>query len=82
MEAVIQKWGNSQGIRLNKSILSEAHLSVGDTVDIRQTKDGLLIFPVKQGVRGRYKLEDLVKDYPKGEIKEVDFGKPVGGEVW
>lgn len=82
METVIQKWGNSQGVRLNKSILSEAHLSVGDTVDIRQTKDGLLIFPVKQNVRGRHNLSDLLKKYPVERIGEEDFGKPVGGEMW
>ena len=34
MLAKIQKWGNSQGLCLTKTLLTDAHLGVGDEVDI------------------------------------------------
>ena len=34
MLAKIQKWGNSQGLRISKNLLSDAQLDVGDEVDI------------------------------------------------
>ncbi len=33
MLAKIQKWGNSQGLRLTKNLLEDAQLDVGDEVD-------------------------------------------------
>ena len=33
----VQKWGNSQGLRLSKELLSDARIDVGDAVDRRRT---------------------------------------------
>jgi len=34
-------------------------------------------------LRGRYNLEDLVAHIPEGyEASEVDWGEPVGKEIW
>jgi antitoxin component of MazEF toxin-antitoxin module len=30
----IQRWGNSQGLYLAKQVLEEAHISVGDEIDV------------------------------------------------
>lgn len=82
MLAKVQKWGNSQGLRLSKKILSEAHLKVGDEVDIKVEDDNLIVSPTKS-IRGKYQLEDLVAQIPKDyQTQEVDLGKPVGNEVW
>lgn len=83
MRSSIQKWGNSQGIRLNKEILEQSHLAVGDKVEIF-TKDGqVIVQPLPDGVRKRYRLEDLVARIPKGHKPyEEDFGLPVGKEKW
>ena len=32
----VQKWGNSQGVRLSKELLSGAHINVGDALDLRE----------------------------------------------
>ena len=82
MVTKIQKWGNSQGLRISKDLLQDAHLSVGDEVDV-DVRDGVLIVaPVRQ-VRGKYTLEDLVRRIPKGyKPSAVDWGAPVGKEVW
>jgi antitoxin MazE len=82
MLAKIQKWGNSQGLRLAKHLLADAKLDVGDEVDI-SVKDGVMIVKPSKIVRGRHSLQDLVSRIPKDyECGEVDWGEPVGKEVW
>jgi len=82
MHAKIQKWGNSQGLRLAKNLLADAHLSVGDEVDI-SVKDGIMIVTPAKRIRGRHTLEDLVARIPDNyKTSEVDWGEPVGKEIW
>jgi len=80
MHAKIQKWGNSQGLRLAKSLLADAQFSVGDEVDV-SVEDGMMIVRPTKKIRGKYRLEDLVarisENYRSGE---VDWGEPVGRE--
>ena len=70
----VQKWGNSQELRLAKSVLEDAHIRVGDDV--------IVVTPAR-GVRGRYRLEELVSRIP-AEYRpgEIEWGKPAGGEIW
>ena len=78
----IQKWGNSQGLRLAKNLLADAQLEVGDEVDI-SVKDGIMIIPPAKRIRGKHSLKDLVARIPKNyQTGEVDWGEPVGKEVW
>ena len=80
MPAKIQKWGNSQGLRLSRSLLADAHMGVGDEVDIR-VEDGMMIVMPAKKVRGRYRLEDLVARIPEDyHAGEVDWGEPAGRE--
>jgi antitoxin MazE len=82
MLAKIQKWGNSQGLRLAKHLLADARLDVGDEVDI-SVKDGVMIVKPTKSMRGRHSLQELVSSIPKEyESGEVDWGEPVGREVW
>lgn len=82
MLAKIQKWGNSQGLRFPKSILRQAKLAVGDEVEVT-VKKGQIVVREAERVRGKYRLEDLVARIPKGYTpREVDWGRPVGREVW
>ena len=82
MVTKIQKWGNSQGLRISRRLLENARLAVGDEVDV-DVRDGVIIVaPVRQ-VRGKHSLANLVrripKDYkPTGE----EWDAPVGKEVW
>jgi len=82
MIARIQKWGNSQGLRLAKHLLADARLDVGDEVDI-SIKDGtMVIAPIKR-TRGKHNLKDLVDHIPESyRPGEIDWGKPAGKEVW
>jgi len=82
MLAKIQKWGNSQGLRLAKNLLADAQLVVGDEVDI-SVKDGIIIVTPAKRIRGRHKLKDLVARIPENyQTREVDWGEPVGKETW
>ena len=82
MVTKVQKWGNSQGLRLAKQLLEDAHISVGDDVDVTIRDGTIIIAPIKR-VRGKRSLQELVSRVPKDyEAGEVDWGNPIGREVW
>jgi antitoxin MazE len=82
MLAKIQKWGNSQKLRLAKNLLADAQLEVGDEVDI-SLKDGIMIVTPAKRIRDKHRLQDLVARIPENyQTGEVDWGEPVGKEVW
>ena len=79
----VQKWGNSQGLRLAKGVLEDAGMNVGDEVDVA-VKDGVIVVvaPARR-IRGKHRLEDLVSRIPPDyEAGEEDWGDPAGREVW
>ena len=78
----VQKWGNSQGLRLSKDVLSDAEIGVGDTVHV-SVREGSIVVTSARRVRGALDLERLVASIPK-EYKpgETDWGRPTGREVW
>jgi antitoxin MazE len=78
----IQKWGNSQGLRLSRSLLSDAHIHVGDEVDVAVHKGAVIVTPVRR-IRGGHDLRKLVSRIPKKyKPRAFDWGRPVGREVW
>lgn len=80
MNAVIQKWGNSQGIRLPKIILENVNMHEGEEVELITQNETIIIKPA---AKKRKTIQELFIDY-KGDFtpEEIDWGKPVGGEVW
>lgn len=82
MVTTIQKWGNSQGLRLARQVLENAHIGIGDEVDVTARDGTIVITPLKR-IRGKRSLQELVSRIPKKyKSKELDWGKPVGREVW
>jgi len=82
MVTKIQKWGNSQGLRLSKDLLSDADIDVGDAVDVAVHKGALIVTPLRR-VRGGHDLRALVgRISKKYKPKELAWGPPVGREVW
>ena len=78
----IQKWGNSQGLRLAKRVLEDARLAVGDDVDVT-ARDGMIVIAPARRIRGRQSLKELVSRIPRGhKTKETNWGEPVGREAW
>ncbi len=80
MTTTIQKWGNSQAVRLSKSIMTEANLRDNDTIDITVDEEGTIT--IKKSIK-RKTLKELFADYD-GEYEriDIDWGKPRGKEVW
>lgn len=82
MVTKIQKWGNSQGLRIARQILEDACISVGDNVELA-VRDGMIVIVPIRRVRGRQSLKELVARIPEDyKPEETDWGKPVGHEVW
>jgi antitoxin MazE len=82
MVTKVQKWGNSQGLRLAKQMLDEARISVGDDVDV-SARDGVIVITPVRRIRGKQSLKDLVSRIPENyKSEEIDWGRPVGREAW
>jgi antitoxin MazE len=82
METKIQKWGNSQGLRIAKNILKESGISIGDEVNLT-VRGGKIVVALKKPARRKQSLQELVSRIPEGyKTKEESWGKPAGREVW
>jgi len=78
----VQRWGNSQGLRLSKELLAEAGIHVGDTVHVA-VRDGVLVISPARRVRGVLDLTELVAGIPHDyHSHEVEWGPAAGDEVW
>ena len=80
MEARIQKWGNSDGIRIPKSILKSLNIKTNDILNIEQQDDKIVIsIPKKRKVS----LADKFKEYKgKNLAKDFSWDESVGKEIW
>ena len=82
MVTKVQKWGNSQGLRLAKQVLEDARIAVGDDVHVT-TRDGVIVIAPVRRIRGKQSLQELVSRIPKDyRSEEMEWGEPVGKEVW
>jgi len=63
MTATISSWGNSQGLRFQKDIMKELHLSVGDKMKVMIEDQRIELEPIKQS-RDKYDINELVKNLP------------------
>lgn len=81
MYATIQKWGNSQGIRLPKNLLQVADLNENDKVEVIAENDCIII---KRISKKRHKtLAERFEGYSGNyKCEELDTGSPQGNEVW
>ena len=81
MNAIIQKWGNSQAIRLPKALLETANLKENEQIQILAEPNKIVIkkieIPKHRTLKER--LANFDGDYV---FQEWDTGGPVGKEVW
>lgn len=80
MEARIQRWGNSAGIRIPSSILKSLNIKTNDVLNIEQEDDKIIItIPKKKKIS----LSDKFKEYKgKNLAKEFSWDETVGREIW
>ena len=81
MTTTIQKWGNSQGIRIPKMLLDSVNWSENEQITIKVDNGKLIIEKTKD--RKRKNIKELFKNY-KGnyEPEKIDWGEPKGEEIW
>jgi antitoxin MazE len=79
------KWGNSQGIRLPKAFLQNINITENDTVEVLVENEAIIIKKT-YGKKHKTTKERIVNFYgknfaPENQV-EMDWGKPVGKEIW
>ena len=83
MLTTIQKWGNSQGVRLPKTILDKLFLQENDQVEIDTENSSIIIKKATRKRRAIRSLDELFSNYTGNyKCEEWNTGKPVGKEVW
>lgn len=85
MEAKIQKWGNSDGIRIPSSILKSLNLKTNDKVNLIQENDKIIIFrPQKKHktLEERFAEFEKLDDSKKGITELYDWGEDLGKEIF
>ena len=80
MQTQVKAWGNSQGIRISKEILKEAHIELNDILEVNVKDEKIVLAkPFRHKT-----LEERAMEYG-GELHldgEFDWGEPEGREVW
>ena len=81
MTAQLKAWGNSQGIRLSKELLTLAGIKNNDILEI-ELQDGNIV--LKKAKKEHRTLEERAQEYggKLGPYEEFDWGEPVGRENW
>ena len=79
MKTKIQKWGNSLGVRLPKSITEEKSLKEGLGVSVVIKNGQIVIEPAEEDVT----LESLLADVSADNLhKETKWSDVRGNEIW
>jgi antitoxin MazE len=76
----LHRWGNSVGLRVPKPRLEQLGLGKGSKVDVKVENGCLIIGPER---KRRLTMAELLEGYsPDDQPGEIDWGPPVGREVW
>ena len=78
MATKLQKWGNSIGVRIPKTIIEQAQLSVDTPVAIEHRDGKIIIFPSQKNP----KLSDLLDQITEDNLHTTDDFPPQGREFW
>jgi antitoxin MazE len=84
MKVAFLKWGNSLALRVPKAFAHEIGASVGKAANM-EVRDGKLVVEITRPKRSRrrYTLEQLVAGIsPENRHRELEWGPPVGNEIW
>lgn len=80
MTTTIQKWGNSQGIRIPKMLLDTVKWNENEKIIIVVDNGKLVMEKAKSK---RKNIKELFENYnEKYEPINVEWGDPVGEEIW
>ena len=79
----VNRWGNGFGIRLPKEFVDRVKINETSRVEVSADDDRLIITCVKEP-RRHIPLAERLKDWEGEpcEPEEIDWGAPVGDEIW
>lgn len=79
MNAAIQKWGNSQAVRIPKVVLDALGWCEDEKVTLREVENGILI----EKRETKPTIEELFEGFDGTyQPEDISWGEPVGREVW
>ena len=80
MTTTIQKWGNSQGIRIPKTILDAVKWTENEKIILVVDNEKIIMEKAK---KKRKNIKELFADY-EGEYEpiEIEWGEAKGEEIW
>ena len=78
MSVKIQKWGNSLGVRIPKTVIEKVNLSENSEVEIESKNGTIVIFPAET----EYSLKVLLDKITKNNLHSGEEFTPEGDEVW
>jgi antitoxin MazE len=80
MQTRVQKWGNSLGVRIPRSLAEQIGLGAGSAVSL-SAKDGELL--VKTARPTRLSLDELLAEVSDSNLhSSVETGSAVGAEIF
>ncbi len=80
MQVTVRKWGNSASVRIPAGVMAAADISIDQAVDVREENGRIIIEPIREPA---YDLDAMLAEMePETFHEDVDFGAPVGKEVW
>lgn len=80
MTTTIQKWGNSQGIRIPKTILDTVKWTENEKIILVVENEKIIMEKAK---KKRKNIKELFADYEgKYEPIEIEWGEAKGEEIW
>lgn len=80
MQGQLMKWGNSLAVRIPKPLADEAQMKEGDTLEISVSHPGRVELDAVPRRQTLMELVSAITDENRHE--EMDWGAPVGREVW
>jgi antitoxin MazE len=79
MANIINRWGNSLGVRIPLPVANELGFKIGTIVDVTVEDGKAVISPIKK----KYTLSELLEGVTPDLIEgEYDWGQTVGNEAW
>jgi len=80
MNAIINSWGNSLAVRLPAGIINSMQLEQGDVLKIVEKNNSIIL---KTERKKKISLTERLKGFNGTyDLKEIQWGEPVGNEVW
>lgn len=80
MKSQVGQWGNSLAVRIPKHIAQALNLQTNDAIEFSLVDGKAVLAPVR-GLP-EFTLDELLDQITEPPEAEVDWGKPMGKEIW